>query len=211
MGGNAPPINEAVNFLHKFSPASLEKLKQTLPAEILPLLKAGGLAGRTDPLLEPRARVCLAALEEVMPRCDEGIKASGARLRRARRLSLAAGVAAMVGSSSVLATLGAGSNVLGAGTNILAAVSGVIALVGSVLAFVAEFTTRPDHEAKKTVFDTYMLLSRSRYRAEQLRGELSTHIDAGISAKREDAVAGLIGEANALCLNVIDLRASLLI
>ena len=204
MGGNAPPINEAVNFLHKFSPASLETLKASLPAEIHPLLKPGGLAGRTDPLLVPRIRICLAAIEEVIPRCEEGVRASGTRLRRARRMSLAAGIAAMVGSSSVLATLAAQSVVL-------TAVSGVIALAGSVLAFVADFTTRPDHEAKKTVFDTFMQLSRSRYRAEQLRGELTVHLEVGIASKREEAVAQLIGEANALCLGVDELRATLLI
>jgi hypothetical protein len=153
--GNAPPINEAVNFLNKFSPAALEKLKETLPPEIRPLLKPGGLAGRTDPLLEPRVRVCLEALGEVIPRCDEGIRVSGARLRRARKMSLAAGIAAMVGSSSVLATLAVQSVVL-------TAISGMIALAGSVLALVADFTTRPDHEAKKTVLDTFMQLSRSR-------------------------------------------------
>jgi hypothetical protein len=204
VGGNAPPINEAVNFLYKFSPAALEKLKQTLPPEMHPLLKPGGLAGKTDPLLEPRTRVCLTALGEVIPRCEEGIQVSGTRLRRARRMSLAAGIAAMVGSSSVLATLAAQSIVL-------TAVSGAIALAGSVLAFVADFIIRPDHEAKKTIFDTYMQLSRSRYRAEQLRGELAVHLEAGITQKREDAVVRLIGEANALCLSVNELRPTLLI
>lgn len=204
MGGNAPPINEAVNFLFKFNPASLEKLKQTLPPEIQPLLKPGGLLGRTDPLLDPRTRICLTALEEVIPRCDEGIQVGGTRLRRARRMSLTAGIAAMVGSSSVLATLVAQSI-------ILTAVSGGIALAGSVLAFVADFTTRPDHGSKKTVFDSYMELSRCRYRAEQLRGELSVHLDVGITQKREDTVVQLIGEANALCVNVDELRAILLI
>lgn len=52
-------------------------------------------------------------------------------------MSLAAGITAMVGSSSVLATLAAQSVTL-------TAVSGVIALAGAVLAFVADFTTRPD-------------------------------------------------------------------
>jgi hypothetical protein len=204
VGGNAPPINEAVNFLHKFSPSAIDELKQSLPPEFQPLLKPGGLAGRADPLLEPRAKVCLAALKEVILRCDQGVKAGGLRLKRARRMSLAAGIAAMVGSSSVLATLAAK-------LMILTLVSGVIALAGSVLAFVADFTTRLDPEAKKTVFDTYMQLSRSRFRAIQLSGELSVYVDAGITQKREEAVMTLVGESNQLCLTVDQLLAGLLI
>jgi hypothetical protein len=110
----------------------------------------------------------------------------------------------MVGSSSVLATLAAQSVAL-------TAISGVVALAGSVLAFIADFTTRLGHESKKTVFDTYLQLSKCRYRAEQLRGELTVQLEAGITQKRGDAVVQLIGETNALCLEVDEALATLLI
>lgn len=50
-----------------------------------------------------------------------------------------------------------------------------------------------------------------RYQAERLRGELSVHVESGITQKRGAAVIQLIGEVNALCLNVRELLAALLI
>jgi hypothetical protein len=194
----APRINEAVNFLSKFNETSLNQLRGSLPAEIQPLLKPGGVAGETDPLLGPRARVCVAALTEAIARCDGAVNVTGTRLRWARRLGLAAGVAAMVGSSSVLATVAAQSM-------LLTIVCGLIALAGSVLTFVADFTTRPDQGGKRTVFDIYMQLSQNRHRAEQLRGELSAHLEVGVTPKSEPEVSRLIGESNALCLSMIEL------
>jgi hypothetical protein len=139
-----------------------------------------------------------------MDRTDKALREVVARLRRARRFALAAGVAAMVGSSSVLATVAAKSMVL-------TSVSGLIALAGSVLAFVADFTTRPEQGGKRTLFDIYTQLSQSRYRAEQLRGELSAHIEVGITPKRAPDVSRLIGEANALCYSLVQLATTVAI
>jgi hypothetical protein len=48
------------------------------------------------------------------------------------------------------------------------------------------------------------------YQAEQIKGELTTHLEVGVSAKRGPAVADLIGQANALCLRVSKLTLNLL-
>jgi hypothetical protein len=196
-----PSIDEVVNFLHRANKAELARLVDSSPDELRPELQVGGVAGRRDPLLVPRAEVCIAALKEVVSLCGVALEQAGARLRWARRLGLAAGAATLLGSSSVLATLAADYRTLAIG-------SGVLALAGSVLTFVADYVTRPGQERSGSLFGLYLQLSEAQFKARQLEADLSVHVEVGVTPKREPQVTRLIEEANALCLVLIKLAAT---
>jgi hypothetical protein len=204
METGAPPINEAVNLLSRFDPAALERLRQQLPPEIQPLLKPGGIAGKVDPLLAPRAQVCLEALKAASARCSEAIGVAAGRLKLARLLRLTGGTAGVVGSSSVLVTVTAN---LPVGVYI----SGGVALLGSLTSFLSDYLTRLDSGSSRTLLEVYADLVEKHYKAERLRGELTTYLSLKITSEREQAVADLIGQANETCLQVNSLGAILLV
>jgi hypothetical protein len=204
METGAPPIHEAVNLLDRFEPAALAQLRQRLPADVQPLLRPGGTAGKVDLLLVARAEVCLAALQVASARCAEAIGVAAGRLRLARTLRLVGGVAATLGSSSVLVSATAEVAV---GLYL----SGVVALVSSLTSLLADYLTRLECGASRTLFAVYADLVEKRYKAERLRGELTAHLSLKVTRDREQAVADLIRAANEVCLQVNGLVAVLLV
>jgi hypothetical protein len=197
-----PPINEAVGFLAKFAPDSLNELRKKLPAEIRPLLSPGGLAGRSDKLLLARAEVAKAALAEIASRCQEGIALAERRLKLSRRIRLLGEIAAVLGSASVVTTALAtpGSWII---------LSGTVALVGSLATVIAEYAVKLPQD-KLSLFETYAWLVEARFEAVQMAKEIAVLIDAGAANRHEAALTELIGKGNVLCREAHRRLASLL-
>lgn len=196
---SSPPIAEAVGFLSEHAPEELQRLKSVLPDEMQQLLVRGGLAGPVPATLKSRATVQLAALRQIRTKISKSVVGAEKRLRLARRTRLIGDIAAVLGSSSVLA--GNAGAVAGEGLNpkIAIAVSGIVALLGALAGVLSDYATRLPEGGGGSLFEVYSSLGEARYEAEVLIGE----IEALVAAQNEEDVDAplqeRIGEANALC------------
>jgi hypothetical protein len=192
MEESAPPINEAVGFLGRFAPHSLDQLRRALPPEMGSLLSVGGLAGPTDALLVSRAEVARVALTEVIARCQTGIASAERRLKLSRRIRLVGELAAVLGSASVVTTASAVSPTW-------TVASGVVALIGALAAVVAEYAVKLPQENNSSLFETYAWLIEARFDAKQIAGEIDLLIHAGASNEHDAELVNLVGKSNTLC------------
>jgi hypothetical protein len=163
------------------------------------LLEPGETAGPSDPLLIPRAKVCIAALEEAADLCDTRIGVARLRLKNAGRWRMIGEVVAAIGSISVLGTLAAK---WGVG----AVLSAVVALVGSFSSLCTKWALETIDSSQGTMSERYTRLIAFRYDARRLRVEIGMQAENFGPHTDEAALAKLIGDANALCrdINVVD-------
>jgi hypothetical protein len=201
------PVNESVNLLSSHDGAKLASLRdalgQSFPEQretLELLLRSGELQGEADdPLLLPRAKVSLAALETAARMCDTSLAVAGRRLRLARNARLVSEVAAAVGSASVLGTLSASWQ---GG----AVISGVVALLGSFGALAAKFLTETRDDARGTMSERFSRLIELRYEARRVHAELAVHLENVAHSIDAATIAQLVGDANALAreINLLD-------
>jgi len=197
---DGPPISEAVSFLSRFAPQELSRLRAELPKEIQPLLIDGGLAGSVSTSLKARAQVQLAALKAVKERMSKCIVDAEYRLKWAKRIRLVGDIAAVLGSSSVLAGSASGGSPTSS-SNITIIAGGIVALVGALSGVLSEYAIRlPDTGG--SLFAIYRDLSVARFEAEMLIGEIDILLTVSDSEDVETRLTENIGAANALCRKV---------
>lgn len=193
----SPPISEAVSLLNIVAPAELFRLKQELPSEIHPLLIPGGLAGSIATTLKARAAVQIAALKQITERIKIAAQSSERRLRISKRVRLVGDVAAVLGSSSVLAGTSSES---APGWVVLT--GGIIALVGALSGVLSDYSTRLAAGSGGSLFEIYSALSEARFEADSLQTEIKLLLKAAAQEDVEERLSAAIGEANALCRKV---------
>ena len=199
---NAPHINEAVNFLDKFSPATLRRLQQELP-QLGEAATLGGLASvHTDPSdLTARAKFSQGTLPEVNAICDQGIGHTQQQLKRAKQLTLFGSLTAAVGSASVVTSLAASHPAIGL-------VSGGISLAGSLATLLATtYTKLPNSEG--SVSEVYQSLMSLKVEARLLEEDLRYWLGATTKAEREAILADLINKTNDFLRKAYELTSKL--
>jgi hypothetical protein len=200
METSAPPINESVGLLAKYAPKSLERLRRTLPSELEPLLKPGGILGPSNPFLLARAEVCRTSLKQAELVCSSGINAAERRLKVSRHFRLAAEITASLTSAGVLASFYSETKLPGQ----------MVALIGSLATVVSGFAARIPADGKTSLFETYAQLVEARFEAARFLQEIEIYLKVGVKDEYEAQLADLIGKGNLLCRKVNLLQTTLL-
>ena len=202
MRTTAPPINEAVNLLAKYAPGSLRHLRESLPPEMAPVLRAGGVLGVADSLLLPRAKVCREGLSQTIPICTAGITKAEGRLKKSRDFRLASDITAGITSASLVVSF---SNI-----PTVKLLSQIVALIGSLATVGSGFLARIPQDGKMSLFDTYAQLVEARFEAKQLLQEIEIYLGIDLNDEHESALRDLIGKGNLVCQKINSLRTTLL-
>jgi phenylpyruvate tautomerase PptA (4-oxalocrotonate tautomerase family) len=194
------PINEAVYLLSKYAPNELDGLRADCPA-IASYLSPGCKLGPADAFVVERLKVCIVTCQQVSRLCRNGIRATEGRIKRQKRLAVAGGITATIGSASVLGALSTAYH-------LVAYCGGALSLIGSVTTLLAEHVGKLP-KATMTLFDSYRELSTVRADNEILLKDLETHMQIGPDAKYETQIVDLVGQGNTLFRKAHEMFAAL--
>jgi hypothetical protein len=146
--------------------------------------------------------VQLAALKQITGRISKAITAAEARLKTAKRVRLAGDIAAVLGSSSVLAGSAKPAAIAGSHPSAAIAASAAIALLGALAGVLSEYAVRLPSPGGGSLFEIYSSLGEARFEAENLTVEIETLLSAQESDDVAKPLGIAVGAANTLCRKV---------
>ena len=189
-------INEGVALLQKLAPSLLNQLRDRYPLlshELQVGIDAGPqdekAADQSAALLNERAMVMIAALDEARQRAEDELVSVSSRVVIARRWRLVSQILVVIGSSSSLATLALNKNTAA----VIAAVLTLLAALGNLFGEYVEKLLNPQ---AGTIYDLFQKLSEGVYKAKTVSTELRLALKYpgdGLELK------ALVVNANVLC------------
>ncbi len=192
--GTPPPVNEIVNLLSRFAPATLEELRRDYPAQ-QELLRIGITAGarKEDPELRVRTAVAIKGLGEAVKICERELPRIQGKLEVSRKWILYGHIFAVVGGASIFGTISQ--------TSLIGSyVAATITLLGSLASTYGQYLSEAVLGRSGKITDNYRVLVEALAQARQTLSTLRELVKAEIASKY---VAELVRDANVLSLKIM--------
>jgi hypothetical protein len=193
-GSASSPVDELVGLLEKWSPSSLEAIRQKYPHQDY-LLKPGRILGDGTADTQIRIEICISALGAAAAACRKTIESVQKKLKFADRSQFIGQLFTVVGGASIFGVLALDVPPF---TRYAAAIVG---LAGAVLTLIAQHALRSPGAKDQSLLDIYSELIDCRATSEGALRELE--IARRLGAEKD--VSELITKANALAERVTKL------